>query len=87
MTTPPAKSAVITLRSIRALKRSMKLKSRKSTAYPAVGPDVTHAGAEYVEIPVDQAMTDGNLVSAPAWIAHPIWMAQFVGVMGAKIEL
>jgi protease I len=63
------------------------LKGRKSTAYPAVGPDVTHAGAEYVEIPVDQAMTDGNLVSAPAWPAHPAWMAQFLDVMGAKIEL
>ena len=63
------------------------LKGRKSTAYPAVGPDVVNAGAEYVEIPVDAAMTDGNLVSAPAWPAHPQWIAQFMKVLGAKIEI
>ncbi|MFZ5911920.1 MAG: DJ-1/PfpI family protein [Chloroflexota bacterium] len=63
------------------------LKGRKSTAYPAVGPDVTNAGAEYVSIPVTDAMTEGNLVSAPAWPAHPAWMAQFMKLMGTKIEL
>ncbi len=63
------------------------LKGRKSTAYPAVGPDVTNGGAEYASIPVDQAITEGNLVSAPAWPAHPAWMSQFMKLMGAKIEL
>jgi protease I len=63
------------------------LKGRKSTSYPAVGPDVTNGGGEYVSIPVDQAMTEGNLVSAPAWPAHPAWMSQFLTLMGAKIEL
>ncbi len=63
------------------------LKGRKSTCYPAVGPDVTSAGAEYVSIPVTDAMTEGNLVSAPAWPAHPAWMSQFMKLMGAKIEL
>jgi protease I len=63
------------------------LKGRKATAYPAVGPDVTNAGAEYVSIPVDKAITDGNLVTAPAWPAHPDWLAQFMKVLGAKITL
>jgi protease I len=63
------------------------LKGRKSTSYPAVGPDVTNGGAEYVQIPVDTAMTEGNMVSAPAWPAHPAWMSQFMKLMGAKIEL
>jgi protease I len=63
------------------------LKGRKSTAYPAVGPDVTNGGAEYVSIPVTDAITEGNLVSAPAWPAHPAWMSQFMKLMGAKIEL
>jgi len=63
------------------------LKGRKSTCYPAVGPDVTNSGAEYVNIPVTDAMTEGNLVSAPAWPAHPAWMAQFMNLLGAKIEL
>ncbi len=62
------------------------LKGRKSTAYPAVGPDVANAGAEYVSIPVDSAMTEGNLVSAPAWPAHPDWIAQYLKLLGAKIE-
>ncbi|MGB9673100.1 MAG: DJ-1/PfpI family protein [Anaerolineales bacterium] len=63
------------------------LKGRKATAYPAVGPDVTNAGAEFVSIPVDKALTDGNLVTAPAWPAHPDWIAQFMKVLGAKISL
>lgn len=63
------------------------LKGRKSTAYPAVGPDVANGGAEYVSIPVTDAITEGNLVSAPAWPAHPAWMSQFIKLMGAKIEL
>lgn len=63
------------------------LQGRRATAYPAVGPDVTNAGAEYVSISADQAITDGNLVSAPAWPAHPAWMSQFMQVLGAKIEL
>ncbi len=60
---------------------------RKLTAYPAVGPDINAAGGEYVEIPVDKAYVDGNLVSAPAWPAHPEWIAKLLEVMGAKIEL
>ena len=55
------------------------------SAYPAVGPDVTQARGTYVEIPVDQAHTDRNLVTAPAWPAHPAWMAKFLAVLGTKI--
>jgi len=63
------------------------LKGRTCSAYPAVGPDVTSAGAEYASIPVNEAITDGNLVSAPAWPAHPAWLSQFMKLLGAKIEL
>ena len=63
------------------------VQGRKLTAYPAVGPDINTAGGEYVEIPVHKAYVDGNLVSAPAWPAHPEWIAKFLEVMGAKIEL
>jgi protease I len=61
------------------------VKGRKVSAYPAVGPDVTVGGGEYADIPVDKAVTDGNLVSAPAWPAHPDWIAQFLVVLGTKI--
>jgi protease I len=62
------------------------LKSKSCSAYPAVGPDVKTSGGEYIDIPVDQAHVDGNLVSAPAWPAHPDWLAKFLNVLGTKIE-
>ena len=63
------------------------LKGRSCSAHPAVGPDVQIAGGEFMDIPVDQAHVDGNLVTAPAWPAHPAWLAQFLQVLGTKIEL
>ena len=62
------------------------LKSKSCSAYPAVGPDVKASGGEFVDIPVDQAHVDGNLVSAPAWPAHPDWLAKFLKVLGTKVE-
>lgn len=63
------------------------LEGRECSAYPAVGPDVGLAGGTYIDIPVTDAHTEGNLVSAPAWPAHPAWIAQFLDVMGARIDL
>jgi protease I len=63
------------------------LQGRRCSCYPAVSPDVTGAGGEYVEIPIDGAYTDGNFVTAPAWPAHPAWLAAFLKVLGTKIEL
>ena len=57
------------------------------TAYPAVGPDVTTGGGEYVEIPVTDAIVSDNLVTAPAWPAHPQWIAKFLELLGTRIEL
>jgi protease I len=62
------------------------LGGKTCTAYPAVGPEVTNAGGTYVEIPANEAYVDGNLVSAPAWPAHPDWVAKFLKVLGTKIE-
>ncbi len=59
---------------------------KKLTAYPACGPDVSNAGGEYVEIPVDGAYVDGTLVTAPAWPAHPAWLAEFLKVLGTTIN-
>jgi protease I len=63
------------------------IRGRKVSAYPACAPEVRLAGAEYAEINIDQAVTDGNLVTAPAWPAHPAWMRQFLAVLGTKITL
>ncbi|WP_066379914.1 DJ-1/PfpI family protein [Anabaena sp. CA = ATCC 33047] len=62
------------------------LRGKNCTAYPACGPDVRSAGGNYVQIPVDEAIVDGNLVTAPAWPAHPRWLAEFLKVLGTKVE-
>ncbi len=59
---------------------------KSCSAYPAVGPDVNRAGGKWVNIAMDKAYVDGNLVSAPAWPAHPDWLAKFLQVLGTKIE-
>jgi len=61
------------------------LQGRTCSAYPAVGPEVKTAGGQYAEIGIDQAHVDGNLVTAPAWPAHPAWLAAFLKVLGTKI--
>jgi protease I len=63
------------------------LKGRECSAYPACGPEVTLAGGRYIDIAVDQAHVQGNLVTAPAWPAHPSWLAAFLGVLGTQITL
>ena len=55
--------------------------------YPAVAPDVKQAGGTYMDIPIDQAYVDNNLVTAPAWPAHPAWLAKFLDVLGTRIDL
>ncbi len=62
------------------------LKGRTCTAYPAVGPEVTGCGGTYKNVDVDKAVVDGKLVTAPAWPAHPEWLAKFLEVLGTKIE-
>ncbi len=62
------------------------LHGRTCTAYPACGPEVTASGGNYVEIPVDSVQVDGNLITAPAWPAHPAWLAAFLKVLGLRIE-
>lgn len=62
------------------------LKGRNCSAYPACQAEVELAGGTYANIPVDSAVTDGNLVSAPAWPAHPAWIAQFLVVLGTRIS-
>lgn len=62
------------------------LEGRTCSAYPACRPDVELAGGKYADIAIDAAVTDGNLVSAPAWPAHPAWIGQFLTLLGTRIE-
>jgi len=63
------------------------LDGRSCSAYPACAPEVRAAGGRYADIPVDQAHVDGNLVTAPAWPAHPDWLAKFLTLLGTRIAL
>ena len=62
------------------------LQGRTCSAYPACAAEVRLAGGTYADIGIDQAHTDGNLVTAPAWPAHPAWIAQFLAVLGTRIQ-
>ena len=57
------------------------LRERKCSCYPAISPDVAAAGGMYVAVAMDKACVDGNLVTAPAWPAHPAWLAAFLEVL------
>jgi len=63
------------------------LEGRTCSAYPACRAEVEVAKGKYAEIAIDGAVTDGNLVTAPAWPAHPAWLAQFLQVLGTRITL
>jgi protease I len=57
------------------------VQGKRVSAYPACSPEVELAGGAYAKIPLDQAITDGHLVSCPAWPAHPAFLAQFLTVL------
>ncbi len=57
------------------------LEGKKCSAYPACMPEVNQSGGLYTEIEIDAALTDGNLVTAPAWPAHPAWLSQFMSLL------
>ncbi len=61
------------------------VEGRSCSAYPAVAPEIRAAGGEYAEVAMDKSVVDGNLVTAPAWPAHPDWLAKFFQVLGTRI--
>ena len=63
------------------------LQGRLCSAYPACAAEVKLAGGKYADIAMTEAVTDGHLVTAPAWPAHPAWMAQFIQALGATVTL
>ncbi|UZE30549.1 DJ-1/PfpI family protein [Pseudomonas asplenii] len=63
------------------------LDGRECSAYPACAPEVRLAGGRYIDIAVDKAHVQGNLATAPAWPAHPSWLAAFLGLLGTQITL
>jgi len=62
------------------------LKGRKLTGYTTLSPDVKLAGGHWTECAADGIIVDGNLVTGPAWPAHPSFMREFLKLLGSKIE-
>jgi len=63
------------------------LQGKNCSCYPAVSPELTRSGGIYADIAMTDAVVDDNLVSAPAWPAHPAWLSKFLTVLGTRIEL
>jgi protease I len=63
------------------------LKGKNCSCYPTVSPEVTGSGGTFADIAMTEAVADGNLASAPAWPAHPAWLAKFLMLLGTRIEL
>jgi len=63
------------------------LEGKRCTGYPTLQTDISNAGGEWVDIDMDDALVDGNLVTAQAWTAQPEWLAKFLELLGTKIEI
>ena len=61
------------------------LRGRSVTAYPAVRPEVTAVGGTFVDREPDKALTDGNLVTAPAWPGNTAILSGFLKLLGITI--
>lgn len=57
------------------------VRGKEVSCYPACSPEVILAGGRYAAIEVTEAVVDGKLVTAPAWPAHPAWLAKFQNVL------
>ena len=62
------------------------VKGRKLNCYPACSPEIGLAGGTFVSLEMTDAMVDGNLVTGPAWPAHPAWLAKFREVLDAHLQ-
>jgi protease I len=62
------------------------IKGKKLNAYPACQPDVELAGGTFVSLDITGAIADGNLVTGPAWPAHPAWLAKFLQVLDQHLS-
>ena len=54
---------------------------RTLTAYPALAADVRIAGGTFIEAAPDQAVVDGNLVTAPAWPGNTAILREFIRLL------
>ena len=58
---------------------------RKITSFPTCEIECTLAGSEFVKVPNDDCVVDGNLLTSPTWLACPTMMLKFVEMCGVKV--
>ncbi|KAH3767249.1 DJ-1/PfpI family protein [Pelomyxa schiedti] len=65
------------------------LKGRTAIGYPACNPDIPVCGGTVgTMVPgLDNAVVDGNLVTSPAWPAHPAMLREFVKLLGGSFHI
>ena len=61
------------------------ISGKRVSAYPACAPEVELAGGTYVALEMTDAVADGNLVTGPAWPAHPAWLAKFLVLLDRSL--
>lgn len=63
------------------------LKGRECAGYKTISYDIINAGGEWIDLELDEAHIDGNLITAPAWHAHPAWLSALLGLLKIDIDL
>lgn len=63
------------------------LKGRECAGYKTISYDIINAGGEWIDLELDEAHIDGNLVTAPAWPAHPAWLSALLGLLKTNIDI
>lgn len=61
------------------------VRGRTLTAYPAVKPEVIQAGGLFLDREPWEAVTDRNLVTAPAWPGNVEILKSFLKLLGVRI--
>lgn len=61
------------------------IEDRLCAADPACRPEIEAAGGNFADIDYDSAVTDGWLVTAPVWHAHPALISQFFDLLGTRV--
>lgn len=69
---------------IQLLSAANVLQGKRCSAYPACSVEITLAGGIYEYVDLDGAVVDGNLVTAPAWPAHPVWLRKLINILENK---
>ena len=74
---------------IQILTAAKVVEGRECSAYPAIQPEIEAAGGTYIaaNASFDNAHVDSNIVTGPAWPAHPNWIRAFLGLLGTRIAL